>query len=264
MEGIQRTKNVRCLLLNDLHFGVSLQSRVSMLRVTNDTDETLINTQEIPCNVNARQFDHIIWDWNGTILDDLPLTVSIVNAQLTKNARLPMSLDEYRGCFTFPLRVFYRNTGLAGTEEEFMERNLAFFAEYTKKRGECTLHHGVTRVLDTFIENGGTHSILSAYAQNDLTSITKLFGIDSKFTHIKGADNLEGSSKVDEGHALLSLLEYKTSRILFVGDTMHDYEVACSLGVQCALIAKGHQSKEKLSSAQALLLDSHEELLSYL
>jgi hypothetical protein len=45
---------------------------------------------------------------------------------------------------------------------------------------------------------------------------------------------------------------------------MHDYEVACGLGVQCALIAKGHQSKEKLKSAQALLLDSHEELLSYL
>jgi phosphoglycolate phosphatase len=92
----------------------------------------------------------------------------------------------------------------------------------------------------------------------------KLFGIDSKFTHIKGASNFEGGSKVDEGHTLLSMLEYKTSRILFVGDTMHDYEVACSLGVQCALIAKGHQSKERLGSAQALLLDSHEELLFYL
>ena len=211
-----------------------------------------------------RQFDHIIWDWNGTIVDDLPLTVSIVNAQLNKNARPAMSLDEYRGCFTFPLRVFYGNTGLADTDEEFTKQCLAFFTEYGKKRGECTLHNGVTQVLDTFIENGGTHSILSAYAQSELTSMARQFGIDSKFTHIKGASNLDGSSKVNEGHVLLSALGYKTSRILFVGDTMHDYEAACSLGVQCALIAKGHQSKERLSGAQALLLDSHEELLSYL
>jgi len=212
----------------------------------------------------VRQFDHIIWDWNGTIVNDLPLTVSIVNAQLTKNSRPSMSIDEYRGSFTFPLRTFYRNTGLADTDKEFMEQNAAFFKEYTKKRGECKLHDGVTQILDTFIENGGTHSILSAYAQNDLTSMAKLFCIDSKFTHIKGADTIDGSSKVDEGHTLLSMLEYKTSKILFVGDTMHDYEVACSLGVQCALIAKGHQSKERLSGAQALLLDSHHELLSYL
>jgi len=211
-----------------------------------------------------RQFDHIIWDWNGTILNDLPLTVSIMNDQLVKSARTPMSVDEYRGCFAFPLRDFYVKTGLANSDEEFMERNLAFLTEYTKKRGECALHHGVTQVLDTFIGNGGTHSILSAYPQNELTSIVKLFGIDSKFKHINGVNNFEGSSKINEGHTLLSMLEYKTSRILFVGDTMHDYEVACSLGVQCALIAKGHQSKEKLSGASALLLDSHEELLSYL
>ena len=211
-----------------------------------------------------RQFDHIIWDWNGTILNDLPLTVSIMNDQLTKNARTPMSLDEYRGCFAFPLRDFYGRTGLADSDEEFMRLNSAFFTEYTKKRGECTLHDGVTQILDTFIENGGTHSILSAYSQDALTSMVKLFGIDSKFKYIKGVNNFDGSSKVDEGHTLLSMLEYKTSKILFVGDTMHDYEVACSLGVQCALIAKGHQSKEKLSGASALLLDSHEELLSYL
>ncbi|MDR0305284.1 MAG: HAD hydrolase-like protein [Chitinispirillales bacterium] len=211
-----------------------------------------------------RQFDHIIWDWNGTIIDDVSLALSILNTQLNENAREAMSLEEYRSCFTFPIKTFYERIGLFGTDEDFMKKNKVFIDRYAQKLNECRIHNGVIEVLDTFIRSGGTHSVLSVYAQKHLTEMARQLGIADKFTHIKGMSGIEGNSKVCAGVEHLSTLNCKTSRVLFVGDTTHDYEVASALGVQCALIPKGHQSKEVLSGCQALLLDSHEELLAYL
>ena len=44
--------------------------------------------------------------------------------------------------------------------------------------------------------------------------------------------------------------------VLFIGDTVHDKEVADSIGCECILVAKGHQSKEVLSLSGAVIADT--------
>lgn len=211
-----------------------------------------------------RQFDHIIWDWNGTIVNDTELCLLILNGQLQSKGMEPFDLETYRSRFKFPVSQFYKEIGFALTQEEFEIQNSHFINEYSKRQLECRLHENIESVLQQFIDNGGSHSILSAYSESHLLEMVSLFKLNPYFTKICGLDNIHASSKIDKGLELIDQLGVKKSRIIMVGDTTHDYEVATAIGIQCFLIPMGHQNAEQLSECKAVLLESHSELLSYL
>ena len=56
---------------------------------------------------------HIIWDWNGTLLDDLDVSMAALN-EVLKSEQLPLVLDkeEYRQYFQFPVIKYYEKVGL--------------------------------------------------------------------------------------------------------------------------------------------------------
>ena len=55
----------------------------------------------------------IVWDWNGTLLNDVQAAFSAMNAMLSRRG-LPLmeSLAQYRELFTFPVRQYYAAAGL--------------------------------------------------------------------------------------------------------------------------------------------------------
>ena len=57
------------------------------------------------------RYKHIIWDWNGTLLDDTWLCVEGINQALIKRNLTPISEDRYREVFTFPVRDYYKKLG---------------------------------------------------------------------------------------------------------------------------------------------------------
>ena len=57
------------------------------------------------------KYDYVLWDWNGTIVDDLDINLKIIN-QLLKERNLPtITLQRYKEIFTFPIIEFYRSAG---------------------------------------------------------------------------------------------------------------------------------------------------------
>ena len=53
------------------------------------------------------KYDHVIWDWNGTIIDDAYLCVEVMN-QVLKNRDLPLiNISSYRKNFCFPVKKYY-------------------------------------------------------------------------------------------------------------------------------------------------------------
>jgi len=211
-----------------------------------------------------RNFDHIIWDWNGTLVDDTQLCLDILNEQLQQKKMQPLDIETYRDRFDFPLETFYRKIGISDTHEDFLEINRAFLKEYTLRRGICRLYEGVVEVLETFKNSGGQHSVLSAYTVDALREMVRMLGVDRYFLHIMGIDRHEADSKVSEGLALVKALGCAPGRILFVGDTTHDYETARISGTACILIASGHQNRRQLQQCGVPVLDSHNQLPDFL
>lgn len=194
---------------------------------------------------------HIIWDWNGTLLDDVWLSVTAMNVVLKRHGLTPITREKYLDIFTFPVIDYYRTAGFDFTTHPFEIVGTEFIREYTRRQTEPALHNGAVEILSGLSANGVTHSLLSAAAQPMLDTLIRHHRIDRCFLKLIGQNNHYAYGKTEAGRQWLNVLDYDPTDILFVGDTLHDRDVARELGVSCALISAGHASPERLRASGA-------------
>jgi phosphoglycolate phosphatase len=205
-------------------------------------------------------YRHIIWDWNGTLFDDVAACVAIINRMLGKRAMPCLTHDQYRKVFTFPVRDYYEILGFPFGDETFEQLSHEFVSSYEPTWSECALYPHTRRVLEHVRASGKSQSILSALQQNALVALVQMFDLAHFFEHIIGLDNVYAQSKVEQGRQLLNLISHEPAEVLLVGDTVHDVEVARAIGCACVLVAHGHQSKERLQQVGATVIESLDEL----
>lgn len=209
------------------------------------------------------RFQHIIWDWNGTLLDDTQAGVNTVNAMLAARSLPTLDVSAYRELFGFPVKDFYRTVGFRLEAEDWdamaREFHARFLADTTLR-----LHEQARPTLTTLRQAGIGQSVLSASEQTILDTMLADYGVARFFDNICGVDNLYGQSKLELGHALLRRLGLPQDRVLMIGDSLHDHEVAGALGVRCLLIAQGHQSHARLANSGAPVLRSLAEVPAWL
>lgn len=203
----------------------------------------------------------IIWDWNGTLLNDAGLAVRIMNQMLERRGLPVLSVDGYKSVFTFPVKDYYQKIGFDFQDEPFEIPALEFIDCYNHQVKECALHQDALKVLNYFQSVGVKQYILSAMEQVVLEDCLKHYQINDIFEHVSGLDNFYAASKIENGHGLIAELKLNANDLVLIGDTVHDFEVATELGCQCVLIADGHQSKEVLWATGALVIDSISQLL---
>jgi phosphoglycolate phosphatase len=192
------------------------------------------------------KYTTIIWDWNGTLLNDIKLCVEIVSELAEAHRKTPLTMEEYRSVFGFPIVDYYKKIGIDLEQESFEQLTQKFISQYNHRVRECNLHSGVSATLDLFRQKNLSQFILTAAHKKDVESLLLHFDIEEYFAGIEGLDNHRAESKVERGKALIRQHGIARERTLLVGDTIHDYEVAEALGVECMLISNGHQSKERL------------------
>lgn len=204
----------------------------------------------------------IIWDWNGTLLNDTELSVQTMNQMLQKRNLQPLSISTYKEVFSFPVRDYYLKIGFDFALEPFEIPALEYIDLYNKRVRHCSLHENTIGVLTHFQNAGIRQFILSAMEQNALHQCLEHNGIDQYFEHVSGLDNHYAASKLDNGLQMIHSLKLNVDELLLIGDTVHDFEVASELGCRCVLIANGHQSRKILESTGVMVIDQLDELLA--
>jgi len=210
--------------------------------------------------MNLQKYKHIIWDWNGTLLDDVELCVNIINSLLVKRKLSAVTLEYYREIFSFPIIQYYEKLGFDFTQESFESIGTEFITEYERKRNQCSLMPDAPKTLQHIFQLGLTQSILSASKQDYLLDAVGGYGLNDTFLEINGLDNHYASSKVDIGKDFVARHKLDPATILLVGDTTHDADVAASIGADYCLIPHGHQSRKRLASYGVPVVDSLSEL----
>lgn len=208
------------------------------------------------------EFKHIIWDWNGTLFDDVDLCVNNINWLLRKYNLSEITKEKYREIFTFPVIEYYRRAGFDLEKLDFKFIGKEWMDRYEQRKFEAKLSDGAEEIIKYFFDKGLEQSILSAYSEHTLIEIVDRFGLKKYFKIIVGLDNIYAESKIDLGKKLMEKLNLNSNSILLIGDTVHDYEVAKELGCKCVLIASGHQSKTELEKCSCLVFDSLNSLKS--
>lgn len=211
--------------------------------------------------MNFDKIKCIIWDWNGTLLDDMHLCVRTMNELLNKRNLPLLSLEGYKQVFSFPVKNYYQKIGFDFAKEPFEIPAIEFIDRYNDQVSGCQLHQDALKVLNYFHSMGVRQFVLSAMQQDILETCLKHYQIDHLFEHTSGLDNHYAVSKTENGHRLIADLQLNTNELILIGDTVHDFEVATELGCSCVLIANGHQSEAVLQSTGATILDNLGQLL---
>ena len=173
----------------------------------------------------------VLWDWNGTLLDDVALCVDALN-RLLAGFGYPQRYDHerYRAIFGFPIEEYYVRAGFDFTKHSFAELAEKYMEDYVPASAACPLADGA---IDT------------------LRRQTDERGVTGYFDRLLGLGDIYAKSKVEVGLAYLKENGFDPARAVMIGDSVHDYEVAQALGVRCVLQSGGHQPPEKLRETGA-------------
>ena len=207
---------------------------------------------------------HIIWDWNGTLIDDTHLCASVVSRVLKEQDLPPIQKEDYRRMFRFPVRDFYDDLGFAGDHEEYLRVCDSFISKYRADWQNCTLHSGATTILERLNDHGITQILLSASHHDHLHENVLHYEIHHHFTAVLGQDNIRAEGKIQRGKTWFEEQQIDPQHILLIGDTNHDYEVAEELGIHCLLYTNGHQDEERLSKYPARKIHYLEDLIHHI
>lgn len=210
-----------------------------------------------------KAIDTIIWDWNGTLLDDTDLCIHSINPLLKDRGLPELSKEHYLEVFGFPVIDYYRNIGFNLEQEPFEVPAMQFIENYSKGVEACSLHQGAIEVLKFFKEKSKRQIVLSAMEHEKLEASIQQFHIGSYFETVSGLDHDYAHSKIEIGKKLLVEFQINPQHTCLIGDTLHDLEVARELGCFPVLVARGHQSYSRLKKQYNLVFESLFVLADY-
>lgn len=197
--------------------------------------------------MKLKKYRHLIWDWNGTLLDDAWLCREIMNQQLHRRGLPVLSAERYEEIFDFPVEKYYRAVGFDWSRESFQEAGTEFIVEYERRKQECTLQPGGKALLADLAAGGWSQAVLSAYSHHTLEEFLGHFGVRQHFRSVAGSRDHYAAGKVGHGLKMLEELHVSPRETLLIGDTTHDAEVARAMGVDCVLVPCGHNSWTRLA-----------------
>ena len=204
-----------------------------------------------------------MWDFNGTIFDDVGAGIDAVNKMLSERGlNVIESRERYKEIFDFPIEEYYRGLGFDFDKEPYEYLAPIWVDLYNRNAEHAELCRGVKETMESVREMGVEQSVLSACELGMLNRYLKKLGVDVYLSEVMGLDNIHARSKLALAYEWIE--KNKDARVLMIGDTTHDYETARALGADCVLYAGGHQCREKLEKCSCPVINEIEEIINYL
>lgn len=205
---------------------------------------------------------HVIWDWNGTLADDLPVVVDAVNVSLAAIGERPIDADDYRDHYTRPVRRFYDSLlGRSVSDMEWTALDTNFHETYAKTLHLVGLTADAEEAIAAVATAGATQSILSMWWHDDLVPEVRRWGLDRAMVRVEGNTREAGATKTKLLEAHLEKLG-STRRPVLIGDATDDASAALEIGIAVVLYDGGSHHRDDLESLDVPIALSLTEAVS--
>jgi len=203
--------------------------------------------------VTARR--HLVWDWNGTLVDDLSVVIYATNVVFASLGGPEITPEQHRREFRRPIADYYAQVlGRPVADDEFTRLNKLFHDAYQARLATCQLSRGAQEALRAW---RGTQSLLSMWFHDDLLPTVDGFGLTSHFTRIDGLHPGRAvSHKAPHLVEHLAALRLAGEHVVMIGDTVDDAEAAAACGAACVLYSGGFTDPEQLRATGAPVVDT--------
>lgn len=194
---------------------------------------------------------HVVWDWNGTLLDDLEVVIEAANVGLSEFGIEPLDEDRYRDHFTRPVRAFYDSLfERPVTDEEWERLNHVFHVEYMARADTAQLTADAVEAMDAVGADPLAQSLLSMSPQEWLESIVDRKGVIHRFSLISGLSGETGGLKASHMKEHIEALGLDPTRTVVIGDTPDDATAARHVGAHVVLYDGGSHHLPVLQQAE--------------
>lgn len=210
------------------------------------------------------RYESVVWDWNGTLLDDVELALCIVNDILFDHKQEKLTTERYQQIFDFPVQLYYERAGMDFSVTSFEAICERYCQVFEENIATAQLFEGVPSSLAQIKAAGMRQFVLSSTEHKALLRMVSSFGITSTLDDIRGMPDGFARGKTSVGQELAQAHSVDASKAVMVGDTKHDWEVAEALGMDCVLLATGHHSHERLESVGCPVFASVSDVANYL
>ncbi|MEB3368458.1 HAD family hydrolase [Saccharopolyspora mangrovi] len=206
---------------------------------------------------------HIVWDWNGTLLDDNHAVVSAVNSVCTLFDREHIDIDEWRAIYSRPLRACYEQLLRREiTEDDWARVDELYHVAYRELLDSCGMAEGVPHVLQDWAHAGGSQSLLSMWFHDELVELVTARGLRELFDRMDGLrTSVGGGSKDEHLRAHLKVQELDPAEVVLIGDVLDDARAAEQAGARCVLVTTGVMDRAKLEKSGHPVVDSIPEAI---
>ncbi|HYN95719.1 MAG TPA: HAD hydrolase-like protein [Pilimelia sp.] len=198
---------------------------------------------------------HLVWDWNGTLLDDLSLVVAATNAAFASIGGPPVQADEHRRAFRRPIADYYGEVlGRVVDADEFKRLDAAFHDAYKLGLVDVGLAADAQAAMRAW---PGTQSLLSMWFHDELVPVVRGHGLTELLSRVDGLRSPVGGDR--KGAYLaehLAALGLPGGSVVLIGDSIDDAEAADSVGAACVLYTGGFTDPHRLRASGRPVADT--------
>lgn len=208
--------------------------------------------------INWNKYTHVLWDFNGTVYDDMEACLRSVNGMLAERGLPLLTAEAYREVFDFPVKDYYARIGFDFSREPFEVLAPLWVAAYERESVESGLFPGVWDAMTRIRSMGICQEILSATEETMLAGQLRALGLDRILDGYQGMGTIHAGGK--EALAQSWRRMHPDASVLFIGDTTHDAQVAKAMGADCVLFEGGHMSRRRLEACGVEIISSFDAL----
>jgi phosphoglycolate phosphatase-like HAD superfamily hydrolase len=209
---------------------------------------------------------HVVWDWNGTLLNDNHAVLAAVNEVCTGFGRPELTWNQWQAAYARPMRLSYEQVlQRALDDEEWEQIDKLYHDRYDALLHTCELATGAHDVLRAWSTSGRTQSLLSMWFHSRLTPTVEQYGLTQYFTRVDGLPGeVGGGSKADSLIRHLQEQQLDPAAVVLIGDVVDDAHAARAAGTQCVLVATGAMTRDALQTTGAPVTTSITKALGLL
>lgn len=200
------------------------------------------------------EYTFVVWDWNGTLLDDIGASLKSVNDMLDMRGMEHIDIDFYKECICTPIKGFYDRV-FDMDNEDYSVIIKQYNEGYLHHLKNCGLTKGAVEALEYFKKCGTKQIIVSSSNNDQLIMNAEKYGVTQYLDAILGSGDYFAGSKIERAAEYLAKNNPQNGRILVVGDLVHDAEMAKKIGADCVLLTSGHEHPDRLKASNVMLID---------
>lgn len=185
---------------------------------------------------------NLLFDWSGTLVDDLPGVVGAVNGMLRAAGAAEMTREEFKGRFRLPYTEFFAEV-LPGLAVERLQE--LYLEHFTHAHADIEILPHAREFIQFAAATGRRLVVLSSAPLPHVMAQAEALGVRDAFEVMRCGV----VDKRTEIHKLLAELDMAAAETAFIGDMRHDIDAGHAAGVVTIATCTGYESAETLMTA---------------